>query len=92
MRSYVVRIYPDGRVDRVGVDTGKTTLAAINEDERLVAFNVAGRTTWICGYNPRQYVPAHISVFKFTSITKHGVFIELEIPELFGDLEWDKRK
>ena len=88
MRTFRAVIHPDGRVERVGIDTGKTTLASINYKAGLVAFKTAGHTCWVGGFNPRQYVPAHYSVYRFKSISK----TEIEMDELFGELEWDARK
>lgn len=92
MRTFKALIHPDGRVDRVGLDTGKTTLAAINEEARLVAFKTAGHNCLVSGFNPRQYVPAHYAVHRFTSYRERddGV-LEIEMEELFGDLEWKVR-
>jgi len=85
-------IYADGRVERVGVDTGKTTLAAISDKAGLVVFKVAGHTCWVSGFNPRRYVPAHYSVYRFTPIGERDGVREIEMDELFGDLEWQTRQ
>ena len=92
MRAFRALIYPDGRVERVGVDTGKTTLAAISYATGLVAFKVAGHTCWVSGFNPRQYVPAHYSVYKFKPIRELDGVREIEMDDLFGDLEWQTRQ
>ena len=91
MRSFQARIYPDGRVERIGIDTGKTTLAAISDKTGLVAFKVAGHTCWVSGYSPRQYVPAHYSVYRFKPLRDQDGIREIEMDELFGDLEWQTR-
>ena len=92
MRDWVIEIHPDGRVDRIGIDSGKHTVAALNEAAGLVAFKVAGHSCWISGTNPRQYVPAHYSVYKIESHERSddGV-ITLKVKELFGELQWNIR-
>ena len=92
MGYFTALIYPDGRVDRVGIDTGKTTLAAISDKTCLVAFKVAGHTCWVSGFNPRKYVPAHYSVYRFKPISERDGIREIEMGELFGDLEWQTRQ
>lgn len=92
MRAFRAEIYPDGRVERIGIDTGKTTLAAISDKTGLVAFKVAGYTCWISGFNPRQYIPAHYSVYRFKPISERDGIREIEMDELFGDLEWQTRQ
>lgn len=89
--KFTAMIYPDGRVDRVGIDCGKTRLSAIDYKKGLVAFKVAGHTSWVSGYNPRQYAPAHYGVFRFRLIEEIDGVAEIEIDELFGDLEWQVR-
>lgn len=92
MRAFRAVIYPNGRVERVGVDTGKTTLAAISDNAGLVAFKVAGHTCWVAGFNPRQYVPAHYAIYRFKTISNRDGIREIEMDELFGDLEWQVRR
>ena len=92
MRAFRAVIHPDGSVERVGIDTGKTTLVAINEKTGLVAFKVAGHTCWISILDPRRYIPASYSVYRFKLISERDGIREIEMDELFGDLEWQARK
>lgn len=82
-------IYDDGRVDWIGVDTGKTTVVAHNPKRAIIALHIAGHSAQ-SGYR-RIYGPAHYGVYEYKKVYAERDRIEIEIDELFGVLHWNVR-
>jgi len=82
----------DGSTNFVGVDTGRISICAINEKEKLIALKIAGHRCWISVFEPNKYFPAKFVIHRFNSIEYFDGGYKVELPELFGALEWDVRK
>lgn len=72
MKGFTVHVYPDGKVDMVGLDLGgKATLMAIKGDTLMV--KIDGHTGW-SGRGQRDYYPARIAVYEVER-REHGSFV-----------------
>lgn len=85
-QRFAVTINDDGTLTWHGVETGKTKVMDMDEDNKLIALHIAGHTTWT-GSGP-LYGAARFEVHQYEDGPSHR---EIFLTELFGCLQWKPR-
>jgi len=93
-QRFAITINDDGTVEWHGVDAGKTTVLAMNEEKRLIVLHTAG--SYWSDNGGRHYGEARVAVHEFEYAKRSNPFNEpnpreLFLTELFGVMDWKPR-